>query len=347
MTERSVPDGGGRLGGGSAIGLTRMLRRLLPTVLPLLVTASLLAPGSLLAADLAVPERVVSGYEDGARFRTPHGVALDAARGELWVANTGEHRIEFFSLTGRPLGRFVHEVALPQGGAEPGLPHALAVLPTGRIAVTDNLAATVDILDRRGRTVSSLELPSSAKGSPQALALTADGGLLVAGPPGDDHVYRFDAKLHLIASWGTRGEAPGQLRAITALCVLPDGNVAVTCAQTKLGIQIFTMDGAYVNGFGVHDIGHGNVSLPSGIAATADGRIWVSDEVRQVIQVFDRDGKFLAMLGGFGIAAGDLNYPSALAGDGRYRLAVAERELGRVQILNARQGGEDTAPRVR
>jgi hypothetical protein len=116
--------------------------------------------------------------------------------------------------------------------------------------------------------------------------------------------------------------------------------------QTKLAVQLFSADGVYETGFGIHDIGHGNFSVPSGIASTSDGRIWVSDEVRQVIQVFDHEGIFIGMLGGFGIAAGDLNYPSALVGDGRNRLAVAEREIGRVQILIANGGGERSGKNV-
>lgn len=331
-----------RPGGSGANGLTRARRRL-----PLALLAALLAPASLLAADLALPDCVVSGYEDGARFRTPHGVALDAVREELVVANTGDHRIEIFSLRGRPLGRFVHLATLPDGSTVPGLPHAVAVLPTGRIAVTDNLAYVVDVVDRRGRSVATLSLPSPVKGSPQALAVTPDGGLLVAGPPGDDRVYRFDAALRQTAVWGASGTEPGKLHAITALTELPDGRIAVACAQTKLGVQIFSKDGVYQTGFGIHDIGHGNFSLPSGIAATSDGRIWVSDELRQVINIFDGNGTYIAMLGGVGVAAGDLNYPCALAGDGRDRLAVAEREFGRVQILIARRGGEETAQSAR
>jgi DNA-binding beta-propeller fold protein YncE len=331
-----------RTGGHGAKGLTRACRRW-----PLALLAALLAPASLHAADLALPECVVYGYEDGARFRTPYGVALDAVRQELVVANTGDHRIEIFSLHGRPLGRFVHMVTLPDRSTVPGLPHAVAILPTGRLAVTDNLAATVDIVDRRGRSVATLSLPSSAKGSPQALAVTPEGGLLVAGPPGDDRVYRFDAAFRLAATWGTSGAEAGKLQAITGLAELPDGRIAVACAQTKLGVQIFSKDGVYQTGFGIHDIGHGNFSLPSGIAATTDGRIWVSDELRQVINIFDGNGTYIGMLGGVGVAAGDLNYPCALAGDGRDRLAVAEREFGRVQILIARRGGEETAPSSR
>lgn len=339
MVHRAIRTGTGRHGGRGAYGLTHAVR---PA--PFVLAALLLAPSSLPAADLARPERVVSGYEDGTRFQVPRGVALDAAREELIVANTGDHRIEIFSLRGRPLGRFVHLVTLPDGSTVPGLPRAVAVLPTGRIAVTDNLVPTVDVVDRRGRPVFTISIPSSAPGAPQALAVTPEGGLLIAGPPGDDHVYRYDAALRLVATWGARGEAPGELRSITGLAVLPDGRVAVACAQTKLGIQIFSSDGAYENGFGIHDIGHGNVSLPSGIAATADGRIWVADEIRQIVQVYDAQGAYLGMIGGFGLGPGAINYPSALAGDGGHRLAVAERELGRVQILTTSGGGEVQGP---
>lgn len=341
MSQQATRNRSEHPGGGGAIGLTRAHHRLL-----LCLATAILAPSSLHAADLAVPERVISGYENGTRFRVPKGVALDPARGELVVANTGEHRIEIFSLSGRSLERFVHQVQLPDGSTAPGLPHAVAVLPTGRIAVTDNLVSTVDIVDRRGRTVFALSIPSSAKGSPQALAVTPQGGLLVAGPPGDDRVYRYDSSFHLIATWGVRGEQPGQLNAISGLAFLADGRIGVACVQTKLAVQLFSADGVYQTGFGVHDIGHGNFSVPSGIASTSDGRIWVSDEVRQVIQVFDHEGTFIGMLGGFGIAAGDLNYPSALVGDGRNRLAVAERELGRVQILIANGGGERSGTNV-
>lgn len=324
-----------------ARGLARSLASLYP-----LLCAVLLAPSTLYATDLAVPEQVISGYEEGVRFHVPRGVALDPAREELIVANTGDHRIEIYSLRGRSLARFVHNVRLADGTEMPGLPRAVAVLPTGRIAVTDNLSSTVDILDRRGRIVAQLSLPSSAKGSPLALAVTPDGGLLVGGPSGDDRIHRFDAAFHLVASWGVRGGEPGQLSAISGIAVLPDGRVAVTCADSKVAVQVFSQDGTYAFGFGKHDIGHGNFSLPSGIAATSDGRIWVSDEVRQIVQVFDASGTFLGMFGGFGAAAGDLNYPSALASDGGRRLAVAEREFGRVQILNTNGGGEGTAKNV-
>jgi hypothetical protein len=91
-----------------------------------------------------------------------------------------------------------------------------------------------------------------------------------------------------------------------------------------------------VLGFGVHDIGMGNFSFPSAVASTQDGRIWVSDEIRQVIQVFDSTGQFLGMLGGQGQRPGEFLYPSALACDDGGRLAVTERVGRRLQLLRIR-----------
>jgi DNA-binding beta-propeller fold protein YncE len=86
----------------------------------------------------------------------------------------------------------------------------------------------------------------------------------------------------------------------------------------------------------VHDIGPGNFSLPSGVAVSADGRIWVSDEIRQIVQVFEPSGKFIQSVGVGGRGPGEFHYPSALASDGKDLVAVAEREGNRFQLLRVR-----------
>ncbi len=134
---------------------------------------------------------------------------------------------------------------------------------------------------------------------------------------------------------------------MTSIAELAGGNIAVACARTELGVQVFTLSGDFIRGFGRHDIGPGNVSLPSGIAGTADGRIWVTDELRQIVQVFDAEGTFLGAFGGSGLAPGSFLYPSALATDGDSRIAVAERESGRVQILRIAKGEEVSAGGVK
>lgn len=85
----------------------------------------------------------------------------------------------------------------------------------------------------------------------------------------------------------------------------------------------------------------GNFSMPSGMVATPDGRIWVLDEIRQSLQVFDGQGTFLAKSQGSGTALGDFVHPSSLAFDERALLAVADREVGRVQVYALTPALED------
>jgi hypothetical protein len=96
---------------------------------------------------------------------------------------------------------------------------------------------------------------------------------------------------------------------------------------------VFTPQGEYLNGFAVHELGKSSVSLPVGVIGTADGRIWVVDEIRQTIQVYDRDGVFIGLTGGRGVAPGQFAFPSSLTSDGRGLLAVTDKESGRIQVL--------------
>jgi DNA-binding beta-propeller fold protein YncE len=279
---------------------------------------------------LLVPRLVIWGYADGTSLRRPRGAAFDPLDGAIYVANTGAHRIEVFSKTGRPLSWFVHRVASPDGVRVDGEPCALAFDRAGRLLVADNSASYVDVLDRRGRTLRHLELPGER---PTAFAVGPDGTIYAASSGEGSRIHRFGADYAPAGSWGEPGSGPGHLHSVTALAILPDSTLAVACARTELGVQIFTGDGTYLRGFATHEMGPGNISLPSGVVGSPDGRIWVCDEIRQNVQVFDRDGVFLAQAAGDGVAPGEVSYPSSFATDGRGLLAVTERELGRLQIL--------------
>lgn len=284
------------------------------------------APG----APLLVPKLVVWGYADGTTFRDPRGVAFDPLDGAIYVANSGAHRIEAFSRTGRPLSWFVHRVTGPDSVVVDGQPCALAFDRAGHLLVVDNAAAYVDVLDRRGRPLRRLDLSG---GRPAAVAVGPGGAIYAATSGEGSRIFRFGADYAPAGSWGEPGTGPGHLHSVTALGVLADSTIAVACGRTDLGVQIFTPTGGYLRGFGTHELGPGNVSLPSGVLGTSDGRIWVCDEIRQSLQVFDSRGAFLELAGGRGAAPGEFAYPSAIASDGKGLIAVTDRELGRVQVL--------------
>jgi DNA-binding beta-propeller fold protein YncE len=286
------------------------------------------------AAISATPELIVNGFGTDASFNVPQAVAIDASRGEVIVGNTGNHTIEVFSLGGRPLARYVHRVEPKSGLWADGSPIALAVDASGRLLVADARAPYVDILDGRGRSVGRIEMPP-LEGSmgPGSIAVTRAGQILVGTSGETGRIYRFTREYALDGSWGEAGRSPGMLSNIRGIAEMGDGGIAVLCVDTHFAVQRFGPDGTYRDGFGVHDIGPGNVSMPSGITATEDGTLYVTDELRQIIQAFDGKGATIATFGGGGVRPGEFQYPSALASDGRSRLAVVERVGARLQLL--------------
>jgi DNA-binding beta-propeller fold protein YncE len=313
--------------------------RLVAAAVGTVLAGSLTLPGTCLG-DLASLELVVETTRGGARLNAPQGVALNDATGEIILANTNDHRIEIYSPAGRLITRFTHMVPGAAGSQIEGFPKALAAWGDDRILVADARASYVDVLDYRGRSVARLETPSSSGLS--AVAITR-GGSVLAAPGGEGRIFRFAPDRTPRESWGEAGHGPGQLSSITAITELPDGMIAVTCAQTELAVQIFDPSGRYVRGFGRHDIGAGNFSLPSGVAATRDGRIWVSDELRQVVQVFDSEGRYIGVLGRGGKSPGEFLYPSALAADGGNRLAVTETVGARFQVFRVAAPSDGSA----
>jgi len=272
----------------------------------------------------------------GALLSGPLGIAVDTAGREIVVANTGGRRIEFYDLLGRSRGSVPHSVPDETGRLVDGQPRSLVVAQHGDIYLSDLSVPYVDHLDFRGRSLGRIALPSPDDrlelGGAGALALAADGRLFVASRARAGRIYVFDADGGLLGAWGEKGGRPGQLSAITGLALLGDSEVVVVCVDTDLGVQVFDTAGHYRRGFGVHDIGMGRFSQPTGVTVSSDGRIWVVDSVRANVQVFDRTGTYEGAVDGTKGPAPWL-YPSALAGDGRGLLAMSEAGGNRLRLM--------------
>jgi DNA-binding beta-propeller fold protein YncE len=289
------------------------------------------------------PKLVLWGFSSGVTFSQPCGVAIDPTDGAIYVANTGQHRIEIFSAAGRPLAQLVHRVTQRDGKVVDGLPCALVFDRSGHLLVVDQLAPYVDVLDLAGRSVARLD----AAGSPTAVAVSDNGTIYVGTNADSSAVLAFGADYEARGAWGQAGTAPGYLKDVAELAALGDTAIAVVCLHTDETVQVFTPSGQYLHGFGSHEIGDGNFSLPSGMVATADGRIWVLDEIRRSLQVFDAQGNFLEQASGDGTALGELTHPSALTSDGRGLLALTDSEFGRVQVFGIKDGREETGSKLK
>jgi DNA-binding beta-propeller fold protein YncE len=103
------------------------------------------------------------------------------------------------------------------------------------------------------------------------------------------------------------------------------------------------------------EIGHpgsddGGFVWPTSIATDRAGRIYVSDEHRQLVQIFAPDGSFVGKWGVAGSAPGQLDRPSGIAIDSQDRMIVVDHLNHRVQAFTldgeplACWGGQGSGP---
>ncbi len=300
----------------------RSPRALAPLLLLSLGAAAPPDKGAAPAIDLVPVGFILETLYEGA-LAGPRDVFVDRAHGEVLVADTRNHRIDLFTLDGVPIFSFGSPALFRE-------PARVCVDPAGRILVLDNDRSAVKVFSYRGEALGTLPLP----GAPRslrigALAFDAQQNLYV-GDNASGQVLVWDAARRLRRKFGAPGAGEGQFKSIAGI-VADEKNVFVI-DHLAIAVQRFDRHGNFERGWGAHDMGAWNFSLPQAIVLDREGRVLVSDGLRHDVKAFDREGRFLGQFGGFGSGPGNLAFPDglAIAGD---RLYVAEHGGDRVQAF--------------
>jgi DNA-binding beta-propeller fold protein YncE len=266
------------------------------------------------------------GFYSGA-FGAVSGIYCDPRNGEIYVLDRGSGAIEIFDENGAPLFAFSDPEHLRE-------PARVAVDDQGRIHVIDNDKTRIKVFNYRGEFERDLELPGFPPAEqPTFTALTFDAnGDLYVGESRSGQVVAFDRKLQPKLRVGTYGEGPGQLSGIVGIA-LDEKNIYVA-SQDGIAVHVFSRQGRFQRGWGRHDTGLHNVSLPSGIAVDDRGRVILLDLLRQEIKYFDPDGRLIELFGGWGRQPGAVAFPSDLSMDRKGRLCVADGGNRRAQVLS-------------
>jgi sugar lactone lactonase YvrE len=269
---------------------------------------------------------ILGGYYSG-QFTAVAGVHCDRRTGEILVADPGAGAIEIFDENGSPLFSFADDDHLRE-------PSRVAVGPDDRIYVLDNERASIKTFSYRGEYLGPLELPGlDPKAKPSFTAIAFDeGGNLYVGESRTGQVLGFDRRLRPIFRVGSFGEGPGQLSGVAGIAF--DKKNVYVVSSDGMAVHIFTRQGRFVRGWGYHDAGLQNVSLPAGIAVDAKGRVIVLDTLRQEIKYFDPEGRLIDLYAGLGTQPGAVAYPTDLSMDRNGRLCVADGGNHRVQVLD-------------
>ena len=257
-------------------------------------------------------------------FARPHGIAVDPERGEVWVADSGNGLIGIFSREGAELYAFASKEYLRE-------PVRIVIAPGGNVAVIEGDRAHVRVFNYRGNYKNDLDLTAlGPKPIVGAIAYDSAGNLYI-GENRTCQVFVFAANGKLRRQFGSRGTDDGQFQSIADLAVAPDGTIYVL-DQQAIAVQEFDNQGNFIRGWGRHEMGAQNFSLPSGLALRGD-YVYVTDELRHQVKVFTTGGKFLTQFGGIGAEAGQLSFPTDLAVDADGRIYVTERSTSRVQVF--------------
>jgi sugar lactone lactonase YvrE len=213
----------------------------------------------------------IAGSEPG-QLKAPWGIAF--AKGNIWVTDTGNSRVEEFSPEGKYVMKFGSSAA---GAGQLEIPLGIAVAPNGNIWVAENNRNYVKEFKENGEFVTSFTILYQ----PTGIALASNGNIWVAEAY-TDHVQEFSPSGEPRTQVGTEGSGNGQLRNPQGVSIDEKGNLWVVDIGNNR-VEEFSPAGEYITQFGSPGSGTGQFSGPTGIAV-AGGSASVVDTGNNRVQ---------------------------------------------------------------
>ena len=301
-----------------------------------------LTAGALPAAEVAVAvpklEFLFAAPKDasGDTLLNPTGVACDAARDRVYVADSSHSRVVVFNNVGSLLYSFKHWVKSPSGQHILGAPSHLLPWDSGTLLVSDALSRRLDIMDIYGSVLASIDLAPLLKQqepvNPGVTREDQDGNLYVLEQGSQQVVVLNHGATRVLRIFGGVGKTDGKFEGASDLAVAPDGTTYVLDGLGQPVIQVFDPQGKFVTGFGQPGDRDENFHHPAGLTLDATGRLWIVDAIGQDVKCYTTSGRFLVSFGGLGTGPGQFDFPAAVA-SGAGILYVLEKAGARVQAF--------------
>ncbi len=277
----------------------------------------------------------IYGPRAGDNFDKPESTALDND-GNIYVADTGNHRIAIFDSDGN-FERII--------GSEKDTPFPLgiAVGKNGNIYVTSLMKKQLIILSKEGKVKKVIKFK---KKETVPLRVLVDGNKLYITSVGQIAVADLNGKIE--TDWGKEGRALGSFRYPNGILVGKIGKFGKSILISDSNnnrVQIFSLKkgkptlkaylGKPPKSLKDTDLKFG---LPMGATLDDQGRIYIVDAFNHSVRILDNDGNDIAELGKQGSADGRYHYPTDIKHISGNQFIIADKWNDRIQICELSPG---------
>ncbi len=255
-------------------------------------------------------------------YTQPPGGGIAVAGDHVYVADSGNDRIERFNLEG---GEAMEWGSYGQGPGQFSYPRGVAANES-EVLVSDDDNHRIEKFSPEGEyegSVGSYGTGPGQFGYPYGVALDAAGDVYVADDI-NDRIVELTPQLAFAGAWGGFGSKPGHLAFPRALASDPAGDTYVADTANDR-VEVFGSGGEYLRTIGISARGPGALTAPRGLAIDPTGRLLVSDTVGDRIEAFaPGSDAYLGEWPAAGGFRGNFSSPSDLSIDPRGFVYVAD-----------------------
>ena len=253
----------------------------------------------------------------------PRAIAVDTT-GNIFVADTGNERIEKFS----PTGTFLSIIgAKGSGHGQLADPNGIAIDRSGNIYVAEiDSRHRVQKLGPDGTFVAAW---APGLFGPRRIAIGPDDSIYVVDS-GRNRIVKFSPDGQVLTTWGSEGSGDGQFSGVSSVAVDPRTNQVYVADPLNKRIQVFDPTGRFLTKWPVSEWGQQLGFEDLAIDPDRD-RLYASSGHMNIILVFDLQGNRIATLAP--TPPDKLEGPSGLA-LAKDKLFVLNAASARVSLIN-------------
>jgi len=261
-------------------------------------------------------------------FENPAGIAVDM-KGDLYVADTGNNRVQKFNSTGGYL------LTWGSYGSNTSQFKNLSGIATDicdDVYVTDTGNNRIQKFSSTGVYLLSWGINGSNTSqfvNPSGIATDTRGDVYVVDT-GNNRIQKFSSVGQYLTGWGSAGANSSEFNSPVGVAVYQNGSVYVVDRYNSR-VQKFNLSGYFLGSL------NGSETLmvnPQGVAVDCSGNVYVTDTDLNSIRKFNLNSSQIATWGGYGTRDGYLNNPEGIAVNTSGFVYVCDTYNNRIQVFS-------------